>query len=745
VVNGLRSAQLVVLLVVLFTAGTPAQEDPPPDESASSDPAAQQEPLDLGVIEEIEVSLMYLDVEVRDKKGRPISGLTREDFELQLNARVWPIYSVDDLCACDDAHLANVRPDGARGRASAPSGSPKPESASADSRPDGSAGPPPQAAGMAPPPAAGAVPPQVRQVIFYLDFSQLQISGRTQALTSAGQWIRDSMMPGDRVMIMAHAVRRGLHELCPFTSDPEELLATLDAAEDDPELTDSFPTLFNARIEECEDCMRRCLRRNLCPGLPCEWCCVECMANAIQEYRHGRRALTAIKMFMEHLQGIPGPKHVFLFHQNGVLFPGRFYPISNADFEVGEHIKLLEEVGTEAVEARAVVHAVQTNLTVAPGGLADEAANLGANLADYTGGTHNRGVSDLADVMGRAVGACRCTYRIAFEPPGEGGRRIYRATVRVRGKPLPFRYRVRQVTAEERLARRSRGVLGHPSLARDLGVSASLVPISSTGGVWSAAVQVALDIDRLRLLPLADGEMGALDVGALLYQEDGGKSWEMLIGAKVRKAAGQETNQFILHERLFHDLKPGRYRLVAFARNREQDLFGGAEANLALPDARKGGLAGPIVLYAERKFFPSALPLFEEEVPVGVAIQELSTGGVPVMDNVVRPGDLLDVVSWICPVAPSGAETTERPMDAALIRYLARDGKPVFRLPEPTVESAGSCFRVADRVITESLKPGSYTYHLSWLETEGGEPREATAEFRILEPPDGQVRAAGGP
>jgi hypothetical protein len=684
------------------------------------------------VVEEVEVALMYLDVEVRDKAGNPVRGLTREDFELQLSARYWPIYSVDDLCACDDALLAGAG--GTAGGAVSPalSNSPQPDSTSAGSRPDGSTGVAPQ--------AAGSLPPLVRQVVFFLDFSQLQLSGRTQALISASRWIQESMMPGDRVMIVANAERRGLRDLCPFTSSPEALLAALNAAEDDPELIDSFPQLLRARIEECERCIRRCRSERRCRD--CDRCCMECTANAIQEYLHGRRALTAFKMFMEHLQGIPGPKQVFLFHQNGVLFPGRLYSIRRPDFTAGEHIKLLDEIGAAAVEARAAVHAVQTNLTVFPGGLADEAANLGANLADYTGGTHNRGPADLADVMERAVASCRCAYRIAFEPPGKGSKRIYRTKVSVRGKALPYRYRVRHVTAEERLATRSRGVLAFPALARDLGVSASLVPLSATDNRWSAAVQVALDIDRLRLLPLAGDEIGALDVGALLYRLGGGKSWEMLVGAKVRKAVGRETHQSILHQRLFHDLKPGRYRLVAFARNREQDLFGGAEASLELPVARTGGMAGPVVLYAERKFFPSSLPLFKEEVPADVTIQELSTGGVPAMDEDIRAGDLLEMVSWICPVGSSGAESNEWPASAALIRYLARDGKPVFRLPEPTVEEAGACFRVADQVITESLSPGSYTYHLSWLETEGGEPQEATAEFRIVEPPGGQARAA---
>jgi hypothetical protein len=269
--------------------------------------------------------------------------------------------------------------------------------------------------------------------------------------------------------------------------------------------------------------------------------------------------------------------------------------------------------------------------------------------------------------------------------------------------------------------------------------------MSLSGGRWSAAVQVALDIDRLRLLPLADGEIGALDVGALLHHVDGGKSWEMLVGAKVRKPAGRKTNQSILHRRILENLAPGRYRLVAFARNREQDLFGGAEAVIDLPSVRGGGLAGPIVLYADREFFPSALPLMDEEMPAEAPIQAISTGSVPVLEDAIETGDLLEVASWLCPASPAGGEAAGPATGPALVRYVARDGEPVFRLPEPVVEEAGSCLRVVDRLVTAFLPPGPYTYHLSWLDTESREPREVTAEFRILEPSRQPRHATAGP
>ena len=116
-VIGLRSVHLPVLLAVLFTAGTIAQEAPPaespsPAAPTTSEPAAQQEPLDLGVVEEVEVGL----------RRREIDAIYRERFadldELSLlrpvqGAEPVPIYSVVRFAA-RDRHAPGHGPDDVR-------------------------------------------------------------------------------------------------------------------------------------------------------------------------------------------------------------------------------------------------------------------------------------------------------------------------------------------------------------------------------------------------------------------------------------------------------------------------------------------------------------------------------------------------------------------------------------------------------------------------------------------------------
>ncbi|MCZ6650306.1 MAG: hypothetical protein O7D35_06510, partial [Acidobacteria bacterium] len=72
-----------------------------PMQSGGAVPAQEGQPLDLGLQEKAGVTLLMLDVKVRDKDGQPVRGLTLDDFEVTINGRLWPLAAVDDFCTCD--------------------------------------------------------------------------------------------------------------------------------------------------------------------------------------------------------------------------------------------------------------------------------------------------------------------------------------------------------------------------------------------------------------------------------------------------------------------------------------------------------------------------------------------------------------------------------------------------------------------------------------------------------------------
>src|SRR5688572_22715839 len=76
-----RSPALALLLAVLLPlAGAPVPAEDPPGAAPP---------------ETVRVQLAQFDVVVRDKKGRIVSGLTRDDFEVLEDGRVLDIEAVD--------------------------------------------------------------------------------------------------------------------------------------------------------------------------------------------------------------------------------------------------------------------------------------------------------------------------------------------------------------------------------------------------------------------------------------------------------------------------------------------------------------------------------------------------------------------------------------------------------------------------------------------------------------------------
>ena len=641
------------------------------------------------------VTLSLLDVEAYDQQGRPRRGLTRDDFSLRLDGKPWPIYSVDDFCAAGDSRRTASAPPGA---------APSP--------------PPAGARAAAPGPAQAPLAEEDVWYILYLDFSQLQLGGRQDASRAAVRWIREIMKPGDRVMVVAYLTTGGTRELCPLTSDKGRLESAVTHAAESKDFTEQFPAYFKDRIQECLDCLRACE----CVG--CEFCCGMCRYYPQEEYSHGRYSLAALRQFVAGLEPLPGRKILVFFHQNGVISPGVFYPVSYSVFRTGDHEKTLEEVGAEATTSRVTLYPI----TVTGVDDSDEPAALGSRLAEYTGGRSNHGLMDLFDVLRSSRERSDCFYRVAFDPPVAGKRRVHQARVSIAGRESRSFYRVRYMTEDDRLGRRARAAMRGLLDASPLSLSAALVP-RSAGQRWSLAVQVALDPSQLLSLPSESVSLSAVDVGALLYREEGKESWDMLTGSELRRHGEATGSRWLLFERTVDDLKPGHYRLSAFARDTTQDLFAGAQASLVLPALDEGGIAGPVALAAGRSYFFTPLPLTRDrlEKPGGTA--ERREGTLPVGALSVERGQILEMETWLC--APGG---TARGED--LSRWITRDAVPVYRMPAGRLEPKGACARFLDRVETKELEPGTYEYHLLWREPEGSATPhpERSVTFEVSSP-----------
>ena len=672
----LRAVALVVVVTVL-----PASSVGQQDEAA----------VDSGVIERAGVTLTLLDIDATDKAGRPLPGLSAEDFKVRLNGRVWPIYSVDDLCSCLE---------------------PGPSTAESDS----AVGLPPGTEPGAPDPSATArerdpYAPTPNRFVIYFDFSQLQLDGRERAAQQARRWLRESMRQGDEALVAAFSTAAGLRELSRFSANREELLAIVDEAYAMREMIDPFPEGFDTRQRDCSSCCHAtCPEEFGCGwcervGWQCVDCCPICSDHASDEYFHGRRSLKALRRLLMDLQDEPGRKHLMLFHQNGNLYPARFYPVREA--LLGDHLDLLDAVAAEATLGRTVVHAAysgeDSNLYTP---LSSQAVNFSANIADMTAGTYNRGPDMLATVLDGAGRACECIYRIAVVPPDKPSGAIYRVKVKAAGNKLPLETRIRFVDEVDRWKRDAEAVLANPEIARDLTVRAELLPVHAGNGRWNVAAQVALELDTLLPLPAAEGKHeGRWEVGALLTR-DGERSWEMLAVSRALWER-RESGRTVVHTHGFTKLRPGRYRLATFVRDHIATVFGASEVALELPETDRTGIVGPIVMYSSEQHLAAPLPLADGETAEAVAVSEIRAGPVPAGQGPVPPGRSITLVSFLC---GKGA----RPASEQVVRYVSKDDTPLFKFERARVEPVGSCTRVVDVVETWRLAEGDYDYHLIW-------------------------------
>jgi VWFA-related protein len=81
----IRFLEPSLILAMTLPFASVAVEPPPPVRS--------------GLVEKVEVNLVIVDVQVLDRKGNPVSGLTAGDFDVSVDRHPMPIASFDAACA----------------------------------------------------------------------------------------------------------------------------------------------------------------------------------------------------------------------------------------------------------------------------------------------------------------------------------------------------------------------------------------------------------------------------------------------------------------------------------------------------------------------------------------------------------------------------------------------------------------------------------------------------------------------
>ncbi len=148
------------------------------------------------VSESIEVRVVNVDVVVRDRAGKPVTGLKKEDFEIYENGQKREITNLYEV---------NAAPVAAKQVAKTPA---------------------------AEPPAAPAVtePPveiRPRNIVMFVDNYSLQPARRDKVLQSLQKFIDQHLRPDDQVMLVL--CTQQVKVITPFTNDKKAIQAGVDA------------------------------------------------------------------------------------------------------------------------------------------------------------------------------------------------------------------------------------------------------------------------------------------------------------------------------------------------------------------------------------------------------------------------------------------------------------------------------------------------------------------------------------
>jgi hypothetical protein len=237
------------------------------------------------------------------------------------------------------------------------------------------------------------------------------------------------------------------------------------------------------------------------------------------------------------------------------------------------------------------------------------------------------------------------------------------------------------------------------------------------------AVQIAVRADALLLLPSAEGRFGSWEAGALMHRDDGSDPAEFLARSRLSTAAEHATGSYIVHQGIVEGLAPGSWRLGVFVRDRNANLFGGAENETVLPRPGKPGLSTPILFQPGRPWVRTELPVLRQKSPEPTREGAAMETPLPIANEPVRRGAPVEARTWVC--AP------KKGTGGRLLRYLVRDEEPLFRLEHADPPPSGACIELVDLLETRFLTPGEYTYRIRYSVAAGDEPLEGEARFTL--------------
>jgi VWFA-related protein len=550
-----RHAGVSIVALVLAAAALWAQEPAPPS---------------LSFGEELSVEVINVEVYVTDRKGRPVTGLTRADFRL-----------FEDGDAVEITYFSAFEGGAVAARVA------------------------PAEAGAAPAEEDTAAR-EPRHLVIYLDDANLAPAGRRRVLADLREVIATGRDGADRRMLVVHD--GGLQIVQPFTDDRGAVLTALA-----DRVTGG---IFRAREREAavraiKAVFEKYEGSSFCSS-PCE-CGWREMEAIVREYAgvvaaHVGDAVGSLSQIASALSGVPGRKFVLyvadgleqrpgmdLFHYVGQLCPqyehelarnylaydqaplyGRLTAHANAN---GVTFYTLEALGLQTdADVSEMSPKFQTS-TMTRRIAAANRQNALFQIANDTGGRAVLNANTFDAALERIATDWDIYYSLGFTSRHRGDGRLHRLKVEVVGRGLEVRHRnyYRDKELETRTAERVWSALLLGTGSNPLGAELATGKGRLHGrGCCTVPVEIRLPLDRVSLTPANDSSLGRVFVMLTARDAEGEtipvKGREIPIRVGPGEEAAEASRTFVIDV----DLIPGRYEIAVGL----LDLQGGGEAYL---------------------------------------------------------------------------------------------------------------------------------------------------------------------
>lgn len=492
----------LTLAVSLLLPLTLAAQEQQPDQPQSEIPR---------LIETVDIRVINIDVVVTDRKGNPITGLTRDDFIIYENKRPQRVTNFYEVVSRADQPEPQIRTE------------------------------------ESPEPRAPEQPEQLRRkIIIFIDNLSLAPFNRNRVFKAMKEFVHTTLRPGDQAMIVTW--NRSMKVRLPFTGDSKQIEQTLDAIAGESALG----------IQQTSD--RRQIQSQIRDANRFE-AAIAAARSYSQALEHDlRQTVREVNALMGTLGGVEGKKVMLVTSEGFQMQPGRelFYFID----EVGREKQDWQGVGSTFLESmsfnmtnqiESVARAANANgitlYTLHAGGLmgmaegsAENQQPISANvqqaalsnstdslrlMADLTGGLAVVGTNNFVGAFNRIQQDISSYYSLGYRSGTERVDRQRSLEVKTRNPQYVVRSRRSFVekSVHSEMTDKVIANLFYESSANDLGVVVRTgAPREQDNGTFLVPLEAVIPMEAFTLLPRGEEYTGSFTIYIVVSDKNGDMS-----------------------------------------------------------------------------------------------------------------------------------------------------------------------------------------------------------------------------